>query len=101
MKSVEDVVIEEKCSLCCYLSKSDEPLLKAVMVSGLIVATESKRDFIQRMQIERFIRYSQKALHGYFVRLQDNNYDEITSVYWLTKGDLSIETGGLLLAAQN
>ena len=101
LKSVEDVAAEETCSLHYYLGKSGEPLLKAVMGSGLIVASESKRDFIQRRQTERISCYSQKALHGYFVRSRDSNYDEMASLYWLTKGDLSMETEGLLFAAQD
>ena len=58
---------EEKALLFCYLSKSKEPLLKVVKGSGLVMASESKRDFMQHRQTERFTRYSQKALHGYFV----------------------------------
>ena len=98
LKSVEDVVAEEKCSLHYYLGKSGKPLLKAVMRS---VASESKRDFLQCRQTERISCYSQKALHGYFVRSLDSNYDEVMSLYWLTKGDLSMETEGLLFAAQD
>ena len=101
LKSVEDVVAEEKCSLHYYLGKSGEPLLIAVMGSDLIVASESKRDFIHRRQTERILCYSLKALHGYFMRSWDSNYDEVTSLYWLTKGDLSMETEGLLFAAQD
>jgi len=47
LKSVEDVVNEEKCSLSYYLSRSQEPFLKAVAASGLVVASELKRDFVQ------------------------------------------------------
>ena len=101
LKSVEDVVYEEKCSLFHYLSKSQEPLLIAVRVSSLISVSETKRDFIQHKQLERFTCYSEKALHGYFVRSRDRNFDEMASVFWLTKGDLSMETEGFLLAAQD
>ena len=87
------------CSIT-YL-KSEEPLLKAVRISGLLSASETKKDFIQHQQLERLTRYSQKSLHGYFVRLCDSNFDEIASVYWLTKGDLSAETKGFLIAAQD
>ena len=101
LKSVEDVVYEEKCSLFHYLSKSQEPLLIAVRVSSLISVSETKRDFIQHKQLERFTCYFEKALHGYFVRSRDRNFDEMASVFWLTKGDLSMETEGFLLAAQD
>ena len=101
LKSVEDVVHEEKCSLFHYLSKSQKPLLTAVRVSRLIGASETKQDFIWHKQLERFTCYSERALHGYFVRLCDRNFGEMTSVFWLTKGDLSIETEGFLLAAQD
>ena len=56
---------------------------------------------MQCQQVERFSCYSQKALHGYFVRSHDRNLDEVVSVYWLTKGDLSLETEGFLLAEQD
>ena len=31
----------------------------------------------------------------------DSNFDEMARVYWLTKGDLFVETEGFLLAAQD
>ena len=101
LKSVEDVVYEQKCSLFHYLYKNQEPLLTAVRVSCFISVSETKRDFIQHKQLERFTCYSEKAFHGYFVRSCDRNFDEMASVFWLTKGDLSIETEGFLLAAQD
>ena len=36
-----------------------------------------------------------------FLMLCDRNFDEMASVYWLTKGDLSAESEGFLLAAQD
>ena len=65
------------------------------------MASQFKRDFMQHRQTERFTRYSQKVLHGYFVRSHDKNLDEVASVYWLTKGELPVETEGLFLAAQD
>ena len=44
---------------------------------------------------------SQKALRGYFVRSWDENADELASSYWLTKGDLTIEAEGFLIATQD
>jgi len=52
LKLVEDVVCEEKCSLFHYLSKSREPLLKAVRILGLLGASETKRDFVQCQQCQ-------------------------------------------------
>jgi len=63
------------------LSVKKESLFCAVAASGLVVASESKRDFTQRQQSERYDHYSQKALHGYFVRSQDRNVDKVASVY--------------------
>ena len=63
--------------------------------------SETKKDFIQHKQLERFTCYSEKALHGYVVRSRDGNFDKMASVFWLTKGDLSIETEGFLLVAQD
>ena len=56
---------------------------------------------MQCQQLERFSCYSQKALHRYFVRSHDRNLDEVASVYWLTQGDLSLETEGFILATQD
>ena len=77
LKSVEDVVHEEKCSLFHYLAKSKESLLKVVHDSGLIEASETKCEFVRRKQAERLTCYSQKALHSYFVRSRDENADEL------------------------
>ena len=40
-------------------------------------------------------------MHGYFVRSWYINYDEVTTLFWITKGDLPMETEGLLFAAQD
>ena len=100
MKSV-DVLHKEKCSLFHYLVKSKESLLKVVYGSGLIETSETKCEFMQREQSEWLAFYLQKALYGYFVRSQDKNVSELANSYWLTKGDLTFETEGLLIAAQD
>ena len=33
--------------------------------------------------MERFTCYSEKALHGYFARSRDRNFDEMAIVFWL------------------
>ena len=100
-KSVEDVVHEERCSLFHCLAKSKESLLKVAHDSGLIETSETKCEFVRRKQAERLTCYSQKALYGYFVRSRDENADELASSYWLTKGDLTFESEGFLIAAQD
>ena len=101
LKSIEDVVQEEKCYLFRYLLRSKESLLTAVFNSGLIETSETKCEFVKRKQSERWTSYSQKALHGNFVRSRDKNVDELASSYWLTKGELTFETEGLIMAAQD
>ena len=101
LKSIKDVVQEEKCSLFHYLLRSKESLLTAVFNSGLIETSERKCEFVKCKQSKRWTGYSQKALHGYFVRSRDKNVDELASSYWLTKGDLTFETEGLLIVAQD
>ena len=98
---IEDVVQEDKCSFFHCFLESTESLLKAVSNSGLIETSETKCEFVKCKQAERWTGYSQKALYGYFVRSQDKNVDELASLYWLIKGDLTFETEGLLMAAQD
>ena len=72
-----------------------------VLLSGVVVSSETKKNFVARNQAERLAHYSSKALHGYFVGSCDKNFDKTTSFYWLSKGGLTFETEGLLLATQN
>ena len=58
LKSIEDVVQEEKCSFFHCFLESKESLLKAVSNSGLIETSETKCEFVKCKQAEQWTSYS-------------------------------------------
>ena len=65
--------------------------------SGLLHASEMVEEFTISEYLER---YKAKPLHGYYERVCSNVWDQASSFYWLVKGDISIESEGFLMAAQ-
>ena len=63
-------------------------------------ASEGKQEFISRQLNERIESYVSKPLHGYYIRNCGDTIDKKMSFYWLVKGDLSLESEGFILAAQ-
>ena len=45
-------------------------------------------------------RYKLKPLHGYYERVCSEVWNQISTFYWFYKGDISIESEDLLIAAQ-
>ena len=100
LRSVEDVVCEEKCSLSCYVQTSDDALIIEVKKARLLCESQSVKEFRSAKLDQRLEQYLAKPLHGYYERTCNTNWDRSTTFYWLNKGDLSIESEGFLLAAQ-
>ena len=98
--SVEDVVYEENCSLFHYVQKSNNQLILEVKRAGLLHKSQTVEDFRSAKFDECFDHYLAKPLHGYYKRVCNAVWDRTTTFYWLNKGDLSIESEGFLLAAQ-
>ena len=100
LKAVEDTVREEELALLAYINR-DEPLLNIVKNAGILKESpETQKQYHLRKEKERFENYRSKPLHGHFVRTCKEI--DIESTYlWLKKGDIKIETEGLLTAAQD
>jgi len=100
LHSVEDVVCEEKCNLSCHVQKSNDELIIEVNKAHLLCESQSVKEFRSAKVDERLEQCLAKPLHGYYKRICNTNWDRSTTFYWLNKGDLSIESEGFLLAAQ-
>ena len=101
LRSVEDVIAEERCAVYQYVLNSIEPLLISVKNSGMLTTEEKLKDFKDRTLADRLAAYSNKPLHGYFFKSCTSIIDQSTSFKWLTHGDLSVESEGFLIAAQD
>jgi len=100
LKSVEDVVAEERCSLYEYIQASTDTLISEVKEAEILLESQSPEQFRSDRSSECFEHYLDKPLHGYYERACNNVWDAGMSSYWLAKGDLSIESEGFLTAAR-
>lgn len=99
--SVEDIITKERCTLYDYVRNSNEVMLCVVADTGLLFSDESAEQFSFRKAVERLESYVSKPLHGYFFNVCSSIMDKDFSFHWLKSGDLSGETEGILLAAQD
>ena len=102
LKSVEDIVNEEEIALNDYVKKN-EYLLNIIKETPNILKdhTENKKEYSQRKENERLQSYKNKPLHGKYVKDIEGKIDIESTNLWLHKGDLKIETEGLITAAQD
>jgi len=61
---------------------------------------QSVKEFRSAKLDKRLEHYLAKPLHGYYEKICNTKWDHSTTFYWLNKGDLSIESEGFLLVAQ-
>ena len=102
LKSIEDVVHEEEIALNEYVKKN-EYLSDIIKDTPDIIKehSETKKEYHQRKQHERMQAYKNKPLHGQYIRNIEGKIDIESTNKWLNKGDLKIETEGLITAAQD
>ena len=101
---VEDTVSFGHAALYYYLKDHTDVLMKKVLSSGFVktpadmsIAPDAFKD---HLNVTRFQNGRDKPLHGQYVwNLQDINCFD--SFGWLVHSDLKIETGSLILAAQD
>ena len=78
----------------------NDRLILEVKRTGSLRKSQTVEDFRSAKFDERFDHFLAKPLHGYYERVCNAVWDHIPTFYWLNKGDLSIESEGSLLAAQ-
>ena len=98
--SCEDIVHEEHCSLFYFVQQSSDELTIELKKSGLLCECETVNKFRSEKLHERLERYKHRSLHGYYERVCGDVINQASTFYWLNKGDLSIESEGFLMAAQ-
>jgi hypothetical protein len=98
--SVLDCVRVEEKSLCEYVGKSEEWMLKEVAaMEGILSEVESREDYQERVYRERREELEEKVMHGKFFRdvkelAHERSWD------WVKGGYLSKSTEGYVFAAQ-
>ena len=102
LSSVEYVVRGEENSLGLYVLHSEEELLRGVCEAGTIEtdSTVNTKDFKKLKAEEGKEKFLEKKMHGQFCREMPEKVDKEKSWYWLSRGDVKVETEALLCAAQ-
>ena len=102
LSSVEYAVRGEENSLGYYVLHSEERLLRGVCEAGTIKTdgTVNTKDFKKQKAEERKENFLEKKMHGKFSREMPEKVDKEKSWYWLSRGDVKVETEALLCAAQ-
>ena len=100
--SIERCVKEEESSLKCYVAKSEEKLLKGVAKFEKLNANEMEeiRDLKARNETQSKERWTEKKMHGQFVRDLKDDVNKKNTWKWLSKCDLKVGTESLICAAQ-
>ena len=99
---IEYSVRGEENSLGFYVANSEETLMRGVRVAGTIrtEGTVNSNEFKTQRAEERKKKCLEKKMHGQFSKEISDSVDKEKSWYWLSRGDLKVETEALLCAAQ-
>jgi len=97
--SVEDCVRMEQKSLCEYVGKSEEWMLKVVADLGVVSEVETLEHYRKRVIDERKASLEAKPLHGMFFR-NVKDVADVRSWQWLGGGYVSKAIEGFVFAAQ-
>ena len=102
LMSVEGCVRGEENSLGFYITSSEEKLIRGVAAAGIINTEDVVRsdDFKKQKAQELKQSWSEKKMHGQFIRELPEEVDKDQTWQWLSKSDLKIGTEALLCAAQ-
>ena len=82
LRSVEDVVCVEKCSLSYYVQKSDDELIIEVNKDCLLCESQSVKEYKSEKLDKCLEQYLTKPLHGYDERVYNTNWDHSFTFYW-------------------
>ena len=100
--SVERCIREEENSLGFYVAKSEENLISGVLAAETINTREIITSAEFKKQKEKVLKekWSEKRMHGQFVRETTEKVDKEKMWQWLSRSDLKVGTEALLCAAQ-
>ena len=100
--SVERCIREEENSLRFYVANSEENLIRGVLTAETINTRETitSVEFKKQREKELKEKWSEKRMHGQFIRETTEKVDKEKSWQWLSSGDLKVGTEALLCAAQ-
>ncbi|CAB4011202.1 Hypothetical predicted protein [Paramuricea clavata] len=101
LKSVEDVVEIEKCSLGYYLTKTDEEFLQEVKIENIFKEVEDPKNRKKTIINRRKESFLEKKIHPVFWKGKKEIRDRAATGQCLKKGTLNDETEGMILPAQN
>ena len=102
LMSVEGCVRGEENSLGFYIASSEEKLVRGVAAAGIINTEDVVRseEFKKQKAQELKQSWSEKKMHGQFIRELPGEVDKDRTWQWLSTSDLKIGTEALLCAAQ-
>ena len=100
--SVERCIGEEENSLGFYVANSEENLIRGVSAAETINTRETitSVEFKKQKAKEVKEKWSEKRMHGHFIRETTEKVDKKKTWQWLSRGDLKVGTEALLCAAQ-
>jgi hypothetical protein len=105
--SIEDMVEKERLALKDYVETKAESdhLIRIVQAQGehirKINTDETAKQFKLRRRKERYQAWTQKELHGQYLKSLDENVCKELTFSWLTESDLKPGTEALIIAAQD
>ena len=93
---------EEENSLGFYVANSGENLIRGVLEAETINTRETitSVEFKKQKEKELKEKWSEKRMHGQFIRETMVKVDKEKTWQWLSRGDLKVGTEALLCAAQ-
>ena len=100
--SVERYIREEENSFVFYVANSEEILIRGVSAAETINTRETVTSVEFKKQRARELKekWSEKRMHGQFIRETTEKVDKEKTWQWLSRGDLKVGTKALLCTAQ-
>ena len=100
--SVERCIREEENSLGFYIANSEENLIRGVLTAATINPRETitSVEFKKQREKELKEKWSEKRMHGQFIRETTEKVVKEKMWQWLSRGDLKVGAEALLCAAQ-
>ena len=100
--SVERCIREVENGLGFYVANSKENLIRGILANETINTREtiSSVEFMKQKAKELKDTWSEKGMHGKFIRETTEKFDKEKTWHWLSRGDLKVGTEALLCAVQ-
>ena len=104
LKKIKHVIEGEVIGLVDYIwnNNKDDPLIELVKMSGLLQPPETDKETWKKTTKQELAHtWSQKPLHGQYVRQADEISTKQSTYKWLKEAGLKAETEALITAAQD